>query len=178
MSLGVTMNYGDIEGIDKIYDSEGILIPKNNECILTTLDGYLEKLEQHEHLHWRIKFFDGNGIFVLTDQRLVFLREPLKYETKFKFTADRFAELADWEYWTNRSNKALAAGAKEFIELPYSEILKVENGKDFSYIHITANGEKYRLLVACEVGVELEKLQNTDGKIEPIICFDVLDSKP
>ena len=170
------MNYGDIEGIDKIYDSEGILIPKANECVLTTFDGYVEKLEQQLHMHWRIKFFDGNGVFVLTDKRLVFLREPLRYDTKFKFGGDRFAELADWEYWTNRANKAREASAKEFIELPYTEIEKIENGKQFSRINVRSGEDKYRLLVTREVGIELEKLQNAGGKIEPIICFDVLAS--
>jgi hypothetical protein len=169
------MLFGDLEGLNKVYDKEGILIPKKNECILATFDGYFEKLEQQMHKHWRIEFFDGPGIFILTDKRLVFMREPLKYDQKFKFSGGRFAELADWEYWTNRANKARQAGAKEFIELPYNEIENVKNGKKFSEILVKSGNENYRITVDVLVGVELERLQSEEGKLEPIICFEVID---
>jgi hypothetical protein len=166
------MLFGDLEGLNKVYDSEGILIPQKNECVLATFNGYFEKLEQEIHKHWRIEFFDGAGIFILTDKRMVFMREPLKYDKKFKFSGSRFAELADWEYWTNRANKAREAGAKEFIELPYDEIQKIRTGKKFSEILVKSSKNNLRITVDALVGVELERLQTEEGKVEPVICFE------
>jgi hypothetical protein len=168
------MQFGDIEGLNKIYDSEGIMIPQENECVLSTLNGYIKKVEQEIHKHWRIMFFDGPGLFVLTDKRLVFLREPQKYNQNAKFSGKRLAELADWEYWTNRSNKAREAGAKEFIELPYSEIETVRNGKKLSEITVRSKNKDFRIALDCVIGNELETLQNQKGKIEPLLCFEKL----
>lgn len=168
------MQYGDIEGLGKIYDTEGIIIPVKNECVLSTSDGYLEKLEKRLRMKWRIQFFDGPGIFVLTDQRLIFIRDPILYEKKFKFSKDRFATLADWEYWVNRSNKAIKVGAKEFVEIPYDEIEKVKNGKNYSRIFINFKGDEFRVTMNAQIGEELERLQDKDKKIQPLICFEVL----
>ena len=63
------MLYGDLEGANKIYDSEGILIPNKNECVMATIDGYTKKVEQQIRLKWRIVFYDGGGVFVFTDKR-------------------------------------------------------------------------------------------------------------
>jgi len=170
------MRFGDLEGMGTVYDREGIVIPQDNECVLSTMDGYLEKLEKRIRLKWRIEFFDGAGFFVLTDHRLIFLRDPLKYETEFKFSSKRFATMADWEYWVNRSNKACEAGAKEFVEVPYSEIEKIKNGKNISQILVNHDDDRYRIVVESKVGVELEKLQSSDGKIQPLICFEQIDT--
>ena len=156
------MRYGDIEGKGKVYDSDGVLIPNKNECILSTFDGYVEKVEKRIHLKWRPEFYDGMGIFILTDERLVFLRDPILYEKKFKFSGKRFATLADWEYWTNRSNKAIEACAKEFIQIPYKEIEKVEKGKTLSRIFVASQENKYRVVTDSKVGTELIKLQDKD----------------
>jgi hypothetical protein len=170
------MRFGDLEGMGTVYDKEGILIPHDDECVLTTMDGYFEKLEKRIRLKWRIEFFDGAGFFVLTDKRLVFLRDPLKYETEFKFSSKRFATMADWEYWVNRSNKASEACAKEFVEVPYSEIEKIKNGKRFSHILVNHQHERYRIVVDSKIGTELEKLQSSGGKVQPLICFEHIES--
>ncbi len=109
------MRYGDLEGQNKVYDAEGILIPLENECVMSTIDGYTKKVEKHSKLKWQVVFFDGGGVFVFTDKRWVFLRAPIKYERPYKFSGGRFATLADWEYWTNRSNKALEAGVDSIV---------------------------------------------------------------
>ena len=168
------MLYGDIEGQGKVYDSEGTLIPHKDECVMATFNAYTRKGEQQIRLKWRIMFFDGPGTFVFTDKRLVFLRNPLKYDRDFKFSGDRFATLADWEYWTNRSNKALEVGAKEFFEIPYSEIEKVKTGSDQSIIFVKSGNDRFRFTVEANVGAELQKLQDEDNKIQPIICFEAI----
>ena len=122
------MLIGDIEGLNKIYDADGTLIPKKDECVMSTFNAYCRKAEKKIRLKWRIIFYDGLGLYVFTDNRMVFLRNPIKYETSFKFSGSRFATLSDWEYWTNRSNKALEKSAKEFFEIPYDEIEKVNIG--------------------------------------------------
>jgi hypothetical protein len=169
------MKYGDIEGQGSVYDSEGTLIPLKNECVMSTFSGFCQKVEQQVLLKWRIKFYDGPGLFVLTDKRLVFLRNPLIYNIPFKFSGSRFATLGDWEYWTNRSNKAVEQGAMEFFEIPYSEIEKVKTGRKFSRVFINSGDDKFRLTVESKVGAELEKLQDEDKKVQPIICFEELN---
>jgi hypothetical protein len=168
------MLFGDIEGQGKVYDDEGTLIPQKNECVMSTFNAYCRKGEKQIRLKWRIMFYDGPGTFVFTDKRLVFLRNPLKYDRDFKFSGSRFATLADWEYWTNRSNKALEVGAKEFFEIPYNEIEKVKTGQDQSWIIVKSGDEKFRFTLESKVGAELQKLQNEDSKIQPIICFEAL----
>jgi hypothetical protein len=166
------MQFGDLEGKDKVYDSEGILIPMKNECILSTMDGYTKKAEKKVRLKWQIVFYDGGGVFVFTDKRLVFLREPVKYEQPYKFSGGRFATLADWEYWTNRSNKAIDAGAKEFFEIQYDEIEKVKNGKKLSKIIVRTGEKKFRFIVDVNIGKTLAQLQEGDNNIQPLICFE------
>ena len=166
------MQYGDLEGQNKVYDSEGVLIPIEDECVMATMDGYTKKAEKKIRLKWQIVFYDGGGVFVLTDRRLVFLRDPIKYERPAKFSGGRFATLADWEYWTNRSNKAIEAGAKEFFEIDYEEIVKVKNGKKFSKIIIKEKDTKFRFIVDVNVGKNLAKIQEGDSSIQPLICFE------
>ena len=168
------MQFGDLEGKDNVYDSEGILIPQENECVLTTMDGYAKKVEKKVRLKWQIVFYDGSGVFVFTDKRLVFLREPVKYERPYKFSGGRFATLADWEYWTNRSNKAIDAGAKEFFVIPYEEIEKVKNGNKLSKVIVKTSDTKFRFIVDVNVGKTLAQLQEGDDKIQPLICFEKL----
>ena len=119
-----------------------------------------------------MEFFDGFGLFILTDKRLVYIREPIEYDSKFKFSGGRFATLSDWEYWTNRSNKAIEMGAKEFIEIPLNEIESVKNGKSYSLLQVNDKNNKYRVSVDAHVGLELEKVQNKSGNIMPLICFE------
>ncbi len=168
------MLYGDLEGLGKVYDSDGIVIPNKNECVMASFNGYVRKLEKSIRHKWRVEFFDGFGLFVLTDKRLVYIRNPINYDSKFKFSGGRFATLSDWEYWTNRSNKAMERGAKEFIEIPLNEIEKVRNGRSYSILQVNEKNDKYRVMVDAHVGEELEKFQNKEKKIMPLICFEEL----
>ncbi len=166
------MLYGDLAGIGKIYDSDGIVIPHENECVMASFKGYVRKVERRLRGKWRVEFYDGLGLFILTDKRLVYIRNPIKYDKPFKFSGGRFATLSDWEYWTNRANKAIDAGAKEFFELPLNEIEKVKNGKLNSSIFVNDKGNKYRITLDAHVGHELEKFQNEGDKSMPLICFE------
>jgi hypothetical protein len=111
---------------------------------------------------------------VFTDKRLVFLRDPVKYERPYKFSGGRFATLADWEYWTNKSNKVVDAGAKEFFEIPYTEVDKIKSGKELSRIIVNDGKNKFRFVVDTNVGKILAQLQKGDSKIQPLICFEEL----
>jgi hypothetical protein len=168
------MQYGDLEGLGTVYDSDGIVIPDKKECVMASFNGYVRKLERSIRHKWRVEFFDGLGLFVLTDKRVVYIRNPIKYESKFKFSGGRFATLSDWEYWTNRSNKAKEMGAKEFIEIPLNEIETVKNGKSYSILQVNDKNDKYRLMVDAHVGLELEKFQDKEKNIMPLICFEEL----
>ena len=118
------MLYGDLEGIGKIYDKNGKFIHKSKECIFSTLKGYCKKVEKKLQTAWRVLFFDGPGLFIFSDRRLVFIREPIKYDKPLNFSGSRFATMSDWEYWTLRANKAIVKGAMEFIEIPIEEFLE------------------------------------------------------
>ena len=169
------MLYGDLEGKGKVYDDEGIVIPVSDECVMATFNGYVRKVERNIRHKWRVEFFDGLGVFLLTDKRLVYIREPIKYDKPAKFSAGRFATLSDWEYWTNRSNKALSAGAKEFIEVPLTEIKKIKTGELNSQILVKTEDNDYRITVDSHVTKEIEKFQNAkaDGEVKmPLICFE------
>lgn len=168
------MLYGDLEGKNKIYDLEGNFIPLKDECIFSTIEGFLEKVEKKLKTAWRILFFDGTGLFILSDRRLVFLREPIKYETSFNFSISRFATMSDWEYWTNRANKAIEAGAKEFVEVPYNEIDKVKIGKTFSRIFVKSDDHKYKVTVDAKIGEELSRI-NDEEDIQPLFCFEKIE---
>jgi hypothetical protein len=168
------MRFGDLEGKKIVYDEEGILIPENNECVLSTMDGYTKKGEQKLGLKWRVIFYDGGGVFIFTDKRLVFLRDPVKYERPYKFSGGRFATLADWEYWTNRSNKVIEAGGKEFFEISYEEIEKIKNGKELSKIIVRTGETKFRFIVDANVGKTISQLQDGESKFQPLICFEKL----
>jgi hypothetical protein len=169
------MLYGDLEGKGKIYDEEGIVIPVRNECVMASFNGYVRKVERNIRHKWRVEFFDGLGVFLLTDMRLVYIREPIKYDKPAKFSGGRFATLSDWEYWTNRSNKALKSGAKEFIEIPLTEIDKINTGKLNSRIFVKTENNDYRITVDSHVSEEIKKFQNakTEGETKmPLICFE------
>jgi hypothetical protein len=168
------MFYGDLEGMGKVYDSDGIVIPDKNECVMASFNGYVKKLEKSIRHKWRVEFFDGLGLFLITDRRLVYIRDPIKYDTKFKFSGGRFATLADWEYWTNRSNKSIESGAKEFIEIPLEQIEKIKTGRTHDIILISDDQNKFRVTVDTHVGKELRKFQNQDEKRMPLICFEEL----
>lgn len=170
------MLYGDLEGKGKIYDKNGKFIHKSKECIFSTLEGYCKKVEKKLQTAWRVLFFDGPGLFIFSDRRLVFLREPIKYETSLKFSGSRFATMSDWEYWTNRAKKAIEAGAKEFIEIPYNEIEKVKNGKLMSKIYVKSENVKYKVTVDGDIGRELARII-TEEEIEPLFCFKVEEDK-
>ena len=139
---------------------------------MSTFNEYCRKAEKKIRLKWRIIFYDGLGLYVFTDNRMVFLRNPIKYETSFKFSGSRFATLSDWEYWTNRSNKALEKSAKEFFEIPYDEIEKVNIGSSTCRIIVNSKKEKFKFTLDADVGNVLQKLQDKDKKIQPIICFE------
>jgi hypothetical protein len=138
------------------------------------MDGYTKKAEKKVRLKWQIVFYDGGGVFIFTDIRLVFLRDPVKYERPYKFSGGRFATLADWEYWTNRSNKTIEAGGKEFFEIPYEEIYKVKNGNKLSKIIVKTEDTKFRFIVDANVGKTMAKLQKVGSEFQPLICFDKL----
>jgi len=169
------MLYGDMEGKGRIYDEEGIIIPDRNECVMISFNGYVRKVERRIRHKWRVEFFDGLGLFLLTDKRLVYIREPIKYDKPAKFSGGRFATLSDWEYWTNRSNKALDANAKEFIEIPLTEIEKIKTGKLNSRILVKCENNNYRITVDSHVTKEIEKFLNPQADSEakmPLICFE------
>lgn len=168
------MLFGDLEGKNKIYDLEGNFIPLNDECIYSTIEGFLEKVEKKLKTTWRVLFFDGSGMFILSEKRLVFFREPIKYDASFKFSGNRFATMSDWEYWTNRANKAIEAGAKEFVEVPYNEIEKVKIGKTFSKIFIKSKDEKFKITVEANIGKEIARIHDEKG-IQPLFCFEKIE---
>lgn len=168
------MLYGDLEGLEKVYDADGIVIPHKSECVMASFNGYVKKLEKSIRHKWRVEFFDGLGLFLLTDKRLVYIRDPIKYDSKFKFSGGRFATLADWEYWTNRSNKSIDAGAKEFFEIPLDQIEKIKTGRTHDIIYVNDEQDKYRVTVDTHVGKELLKYQTEGNKMMPLICFEEL----
>ena len=160
------MNIGDLDGRGTIYDD-------NNELILKP-DEIIEKRFIGTCLNWAtrkkgrihgIKNFEGPGEFILTSQRLLFLRQPRVYPAGYwavgrqsgGLVGDEFVGGGDWQYALARSNRTKEQGGLEFLEVKINEIKRINICKNNAQIHID-NDDKFKLIVDTDTGEKLAEI--------------------
>jgi hypothetical protein len=149
------MNIGDLDGRGTIYD-------ENNELILHA-DEIVEKRFVGTCLNWAtrkkgkihgIKNFEGPGEFIITSQRLIFLRQPRVYPAGYfavgrqsgGLVGDEFVGGGDWQYALARSNRTKEQGGLEFLEVKLGEIKRINICSGNAQIFIE-NDDKFKLIV-------------------------------
>ncbi|MEE9151574.1 MAG: hypothetical protein V3U20_07060, partial [Thermoplasmata archaeon] len=112
--------------------------------------------------------FEGEGEFILTDKRLLFLREPREFPPGYwavgrqsgGLVGDEFPGGGDWQYALARSNRAKEMGGLEFVAIELDEVKRINIGRDNARIYIQ-NEDRFQLIVDRETG---EKLAEFFGK--------------
>ncbi|UCG68797.1 MAG: hypothetical protein JSV09_13520 [Thermoplasmata archaeon] len=163
------MKIGDLEGRGNIYDEKGEPILYMNENIKERFRGTCMNWATRKKgkIHG-IMNFEGEGEFILTDLRLLFLRRPRDFPPGYWATGrqagglvgDEFVGGGDWQYALARSNKTKELGGLEFLEMQLNEIRRINIGKNDVRIHIE-NDDKFQLIIDKETG---ERLANILGK--------------
>ncbi len=160
------MRIGDVEGKGEIYDQEGVPILLKYEKVKKRFRGMLLNWATRKKgkIHGILNF-EGEGEFILTDQRLLFLREPREFPPGYWATGRQSGGLVgdelrgggDWQYALARSNRAKDLGGLEFVEVWLDEIKRINITSDKAQIYIE-NDDKFRLIVDNETGEKLAGL--------------------
>jgi hypothetical protein len=160
------MRIGDLEGKGDVYDDEGQPILAEEEIIKERFSG--------ECINWAtrkggkilgILNFEGEGEFIVTNTRLLFLRKPREFppgywavgRQKGGVVGDELVGGGDWQYVQARSNRALKRGGLEFLEVPIDEIKRINISKDNAQIFIQ-NEDKFKLIVDKDTGEKLAEI--------------------
>lgn len=154
------MNFGDLEGKGSVYSIEGEPKLIKGEEIVTTLVADCGRGWRRYKLGWRPIFYEGEGTYYLTNERLIYLRRPRPHPRIHTINIQHeIGDFGGWAYHAHRSNRAFEFGGLEFFEFPYEQIEKVEleakNNRAMIFINDTKN--KYKLYVDMEVGEALNK---------------------
>jgi hypothetical protein len=154
------MNIGDVDGMDKIYDKDGKPILKEGETIQKRFSGWCGNWATRKKgkIH-RIMNFEGDGEFIVTDLRMLFLRKPREFPPGYwavgrqsgGLVGDELPGGGDWQYVLARSNRAKEMGALEFLEVEISEIKRINIGKNDASIFIE-NKDKFELIIDKDSG--------------------------
>ena len=165
------MRIGDIEGKDDIYNDRGEPILGEGEEIGERFTGMCINWATRKKgkLHG-IMNFEGEGEFIVTSERLLFLRKPRDFPPGYWATGrqsgglvgDEFVGGGDWQYALARSNRAKKLGGLEFIEVLLSDIDRINIGGESAHLFIK-NHDKFKLIVDRNTG---EKLAGLLGKGE------------
>ena len=160
------MRIGDIEGKGDIYDDKGEPILGSEEDITKRFMGLCINWATRKKgkLHGILNF-EGEGEFIVTNMRLLFLRKPRDFPPGYWATGrqsgglvgDELVGGGDWQYALARSNRAKKLGGLEFIEVPLSEIKRINIGGDSTHIFIK-NHDRFKLIVDGDTGERLARL--------------------
>lgn len=160
------MNIGDVEGKGKIYNDEGEPILMKDETIKEKFRGFCINWATRKRgkIHG-IKNFEGEGEFIITDKRLMFLRRPREFPPGYwavgrqsgGLVGDEFVGGGDWQYALARSNRAKEMDGMEFLEIELDEIERINIGKENAQIHIQ-NKDKFQLIVDKNTGERLSNI--------------------
>ena len=164
------MNIGDMDGKGTIYDDNGNPILKEGEEERDSFRGMCINWATRKKgkLHG-IMNFEGEGDFIVTNKRLIFLREPREFppgywavgRQKGGLVGDEFVGGGDWQYALARSNRTRKMGGLEFIEVPLEEISRINIGAESTNLHIR-NGDRFKLVVDSTTGERLASLLGGD----------------
>jgi hypothetical protein len=157
------MRLGDIDGKGTIYDDSGQMLFHEGECMTKTMDGMCVGIYKRYKAGWKTIFMDGPGCFVITNLRMVFLREPKTYPGGDDKVAKRLYSFSDGQYWPDKADKVKEAGAKEFFEIMHDEVEKIKHSKKESSIFVKVEGEKHKVVVDNNIAEVLEGLLKEGG---------------
>ena len=157
------MKIGDIEGQGEIYDESGEPILKEDEKIKMRFFGWCNNWATRKKgkIHG-IMNFEGQGEFILTDERLLFLRKPREFPPGYwavgrqsgGLVGDELIGGGDWQYALARSNRAKELGGLEFLEIDIAEIKRINISKNKADIFIE-NDDKFQLITDKNTGEKL-----------------------
>lgn len=157
------MKIGDVEGKGKIYNEEGEPILERDERIRERFRGSCLNWATRKggKIHG-IKNFEGEGEFIVTDKRLLFLRQPREFPPGYwavgrqsgGLVGDELVGGGDWQYALARSNRAKEMGGLEFLVIELNEIKRLNIGKDSVQIYIQ-NDDKFQLIIDKNTGESL-----------------------
>ena len=159
------MRLGDIDGKGVIYDNSGSMLFHDGECMTKTMDGMCIGIYKRYKAGWKVIFMDGPGCFVITNLRMVFLREPKTYPGGDDKVAKRLYSMSDGQYWPDKADRAKAAGAKEFFEIMHDEVKKIKHHKKEASIFVEMEDEKHKVIVDYNIGQALEKILKEGGML-------------
>ena len=160
------MKIGDLEGKGKIYSDDGTLILHKGETIKKRFKGTCLNwaTRKRSKIHG-IKNFEGEGEFIVTDKRVLFLRQPREFPPGYwavgrqsgGLVGDELVGGGDWQYALARSNRAKEQGGMEYLETTLDEIVRINVGKNNSRIYIK-NSDEFTLIVDKKTGEELANI--------------------
>lgn len=160
------MKIGDVEGKGKIYNEDGEPILDRDEETKARFPGICLNWATRKggKIH-SIMNFEGEGEFILTDKRLLFLREPRKFPPGYwavgrqagGLVGDELVGGGDWQYVLARSNRAKEMGGLEFLEIALDDIKRINISRENAQIFIQ-NKDKFRLIVDTNTGEKLADL--------------------
>jgi hypothetical protein len=159
------MRFGDVDGKGAVYDESGQMLFHEGECASKTLDGMCIGIYKRHKAGWKVIFMDGPGCFVITNLRMVFLREPKSYPGGDDKVAKRLYSMSDGQSWPDKADRAKEAGAKEFFEIMHDEVEKIKHSRNESNIFVNAEGTKHKVTVDKEIGEALEKILKDGGML-------------
>jgi hypothetical protein len=160
------MKFGDLEGKGTIYNEDGQAILQDGENIQKRFKGTcINWLTRKRGKLLGINNFEGEGEFIVTDKRLLFLRSPREFPAGYwavgrqsgGLVGDELVGGGDWQYALARSNRARELGGLEFLEIPLDEIKRINIGKTDAQIYIK-NKDKFKLIVDSITGEELASI--------------------
>jgi hypothetical protein len=159
------MNIGDIEGKEKVYDKMGNPILRPGEKVKENFQGMSKSWAAEYHRNWREVFLTGTqgvhfeGIFTVTDQRVLFIAEPKHFHAGFNAIGVWGSSMGNFQYVMNRSNLAKERNAKMYLEIECDELIKIEVGFISSYIYVRLpTGRSFRFVFDKETGKRMKEI--------------------
>lgn len=159
------MRLGDIDGKGKIYDNSGNMLFHDGECMTKKMDGMCTGIYKKHKAGWKVIFMDGPGCFVMTNLRMVFLREPKTYPGGEDKVAKRLYSLSDGQYWPDKADRAREKGAKEYFEILHDEVKKIKHSKKESSIFVESEEGKHKIILDNNIGETLENILKEGGML-------------
>lgn len=175
------MKIGDIKGLGKVYDENGEVILKFNEKVEKKFEAKCRggAFRKRRKRFYEINFLKGRGKFTVTEQRIVFIREPLSYvQIIGQFSPLGIAGKGGAIDWATKARRVREWGGKEFFEIPFDEITMLRVNIIGTYIECTTVAGKYNMTASPIVGTILRETLlkngykiNKKGFVEPPLGY-------
>ncbi len=156
------MKFGDLQGKNKVYDSDGEPILNKGEKLDRSMTAYCGRGWRRYKLGWRTIIFEGEGTFYFTNERLIFIRS-LEFKSQVH-TFNVKKEMGDFggsAYRAHRANRAVQQGGYDFLEIPLNEVQKVklEDNKGRAVVFVKDEKDKFKLYFDIGVGEKIQEIR-------------------